>query len=42
MNGIKDILKNFKNITWYDSINELHKPENIGKHKDFILSKTCF
>ena len=24
----KDILKKFDNISWYDSINKLHKPEN--------------
>ena len=32
----KNILKNFNYISWYKSINELHKPDNIGKYdKDF-------
>ena len=38
----KDILKNFKNITWYDSVNELHKPENIGKHKTSFYQRLVF
>ncbi len=38
----KDILKNFENITWYDSVNELHKPENIGKHKTSFYQRLAF
>ena len=37
-----NILKNFKNITWYDSVNELHKPENIGKHKTSFYQRLAF
>ena len=29
----KNILKKFDNISWNESIKELHKPENIGKYK---------
>ena len=38
----KDILKNFDNISWYDSINKLHKPENIGKYKSPFYSRLAF
>jgi len=36
------ILKNFNNISWYDSINELHKPENIGNYKSFFYERLAF
>ena len=36
------ILKNFNNISWYDSINELHKPENIGKYKSSFYERLAF
>ena len=38
----KEILKNFNYITWYDSINELHKPENIGKYKSPFYERLAF
>jgi len=38
----KDILKNFDNISWYDSINKLHKPENIGKYKSSFYERLAF
>ena len=38
----KDILKNFDNISWYDSINKLHKPENIGKYKSPFYNRLAF
>ena len=38
----KDILKNFDNISWYDSINKLHKPENIGKYKSPFYNILAF
>ena len=38
----KEILKNFNNISWYDSINELHKPENIGKYENDFYQRLVF
>jgi len=38
----KDILKKFDNISWNDSIKELHKPENIGKFKDNFYQRLAF
>ena len=38
----KDILKKFNNISWNDSIKELHKPENIGKFKDNFYQRLAF
>jgi ATP-dependent DNA helicase RecG len=29
--AFKKYIKKFDNISWNDSIKELHKPENIGK-----------
>ncbi len=36
------ILKNFNNITWNEAINELHRPENIGKNKSFFYKRLAF
>ena len=38
----KKILKNFNYISWYESINELHKPENIGKYKTSFYERLAF
>ncbi len=38
----KKILKNFNYISWYDSINELHKPENVGKYKSDFYERLAF
>ena len=38
----KEILKNFDNISWYDSINKLHNPENIGKYKSSFYERLAF
>ncbi len=38
----KDILKHFDHISWYDSINQLHKPENIGKYKSSFYERLAF
>ena len=38
----KDILKKFDNISWNDSIKELHKPENIAKFKDNFYQRLAF
>ena len=38
----QNILKNFDNISWYDSINELHNPENIGKYKSSFYERLAF
>ena len=38
----KEILKNFDNITWYESINELHKPENIGRYNTTFYKRLAF
>ncbi len=36
------ILKNFQNISWHESINELHKPENIGKYNKPFYERLAF
>ncbi len=36
------ILNRFKNISWNDSINELHKPENIGKYKSNFYERLAY
>ena len=38
----KDILKKFDNLSWNDSIEELHKPENIGKFKANFYQRLAF
>ena len=38
----KDILKNFGNIGWNDSIKKLHDPENIGKFKENYYQRLAF
>ena len=38
----KDILKQFNNISWNDSIIKLHKPENIGKFKENFYKRLAF
>ncbi len=38
----KSILKKFDNISWNDSIKELHKPENIGKSKKNFYQRLVF
>ena len=38
----KDILKNFGNIGWNDSIKKLHKPENIGKFRENFYQRLAF
>ena len=38
----KDILKKFNNISWNESIIELHKPENIGKFKEHFYQRLAF
>ncbi len=38
----KDILKNFDNIGWNDSIKKLHDPENIGKFKENFYQRLAF
>ena len=38
----KDILKNFGNIGWNDSIKKLHDPENIGKFKENFYQRLAF
>ena len=38
----KDILKNFGNIGWNDSIKKLHNPENIGKFKENFYQRLAF
>jgi ATP-dependent DNA helicase RecG len=38
----KEILKRFNNISWYDSINKLHQPENIGNYKSFFYERLAF
>ncbi len=36
------ILKKFGNLSWNDSIVELHKPENIGKYKDNFYQRLAY
>ena len=38
----KDILKNFGNIGWNDSIKKLHDSENIGKFKENFYQRLAF
>ncbi len=38
----KEILKRFKNISWNDSIIELHKPENVGKYKSNFYERLAY
>ncbi len=38
----KDVLKNFGNIGWNDSIKKLHDPENIGKFKENFYQRLAF
>ena len=38
----KDILKNFGDIGWNDSIKKLHDPENIGKFKENFYQRLAF
>ncbi len=38
----KDILKNFGNISWNDSIKKLHDPENIGKFNENFYQRLAF
>ncbi len=38
----KDILKKFNNISWNESIKNLHKPENIGKYKENFYQRLAF
>ena len=38
----KEILKNFGNIGWNDSIKKLHDPENIGKFKENFYQRLAF
>ena len=38
----KKILDKFNNISWNDSIKELHKPENIGSYKKFFYQRLAF
>jgi ATP-dependent DNA helicase RecG len=38
----KKILDNFNNISWNDSIKELHKPENVGKYKKNFYQRLAY
>ena len=38
----EDILNKFKNISWNDSITELHKPENVGKYKSNFYERLAY
>ena len=38
----KDILKKFGYVSWNDSIEKLHKPENIGKFKENFYQRLAF
>ena len=38
----RKILKKFGNIGWNNSIQELHKPENIGKYKNNFYQRLAF
>ena len=35
-------MKNFDNISWNNSIQELHKSENIGKFKEKFYQRLAF
>ena len=38
----KNVLNNFGNINWNDSVRELHKPENIGKFRSNFYQRLAF
>ena len=38
----KGILNRFKNISWNNSIIELHKPENVGKYKSNFYERLAY
>jgi ATP-dependent DNA helicase RecG len=38
----RNIISKFDNISWNDSIKELHKPENIGKYKKNFYQRLAF
>ncbi len=38
----KNILSNFGNINWNNSVKELHKPENIGKYRDNFYQRLAY
>ncbi len=38
----KQTLKRFNNISWNDSIIELHKPENVGKYKSNFYERLAY
>ena len=38
----KEIMKKFDNISWNNSIKELHKPQNIGKFKENFYQRLAF
>ena len=38
----KNIIKKFNNISWNDSVKELHKPENIGKYTKNFYQRLAF
>ncbi len=38
----KEIMKKFSNISWNNSIKELHKPENIGKFRENFYQRLAF
>ena len=38
----EDILRKFGNISWNNSIRELHKPENIGNYKEKFYNRLAF
>ncbi len=37
-----EIMKNFNNISWNNSIKELHKPENIGKFQEKFYQRLAY
>ena len=37
-----EIIKKFGNLSWNNSIVELHKPENIGKYKDNFYKRLAY
>ena len=37
-----EIMKKFNNISWHNSIKELHKPENIGKFKENFYQRLSY
>ncbi len=37
-----EIIKKFGNLSWNNSIVELHKPENIGKYKDHFYQRLAY